>query len=116
MVANALEAQAALKERGVGTRVGEIHTVKPLDGDFVRRMARETGVVVTVEEHSIIGGLGSAVCEALADVPGIRIARVGLQDTFAQSGTIENLHTTYGLDPASIAATVEQVLSARTAP
>ena len=110
-LANALEAQQTLKGRGIRTRVSEVHTLKPIDRDAIRAAARDTGAIVTVEGHSIIGGLGSAVAEVLAEEPCVPLVRVGLQDTFAESGAIEDLERTFGLDAAAICSAVEAALS-----
>jgi transketolase len=109
-LANALEAQTALLAQGIRGRVAEVHTLKPLDDGFVVRMAQESGVVVTVEEHSVIGGLGGAVAEALSSRCPVPAIRVGLNDTFAESGEIRDLEQKYGLDPAAIARAVEQAV------
>ena len=109
-VANALAAQEALRSRGVRVRVVEVHTLKPLDVDFLRRQSEETGALVTVEDHSVIGGLGGAVAEALSEVAPIPVVRVGLRDTFAESGDIESLERHYGLDAPAIASAVAACL------
>jgi len=110
LLANALEAQRLLRHRGIRTRTAEVHTLKPLDRDFIVTMARSTGAVVTVEEHSVIGGLGSAVGEALAEEAAVPLVRVGLKDTFAESGSIDALHKAFGLDARAIASAVESCI------
>ncbi len=107
MLYNALQAQKLLRERGIGVRVAEVHTIKPIDRAFLCDIASATGAVVAVEEHSVLGGLGGAVAEVLAEEFAIPIVRVGLHDTFAESGSIEELHVRYGLDPAAIVAAVK---------
>ena len=82
MVWAALQAHESLKQRGVAARVVDMHTVKPLDAEAVRRAAGETKRIVTAEEHSVVGGLGSAVAEALAETGAGRLARVGVCDVF----------------------------------
>jgi transketolase len=82
MVRPALDAHDALKARGVQAAVLDMHTIKPVDGDAVREAAKKTGRIVTAEEHGIIGGLGSAVAEVLAEAGTGRLARVGVRDTF----------------------------------
>jgi transketolase len=107
LLSNALAAQRLLEARHVHVKVAEMHTLKPLDRDFVLQMARDTGCIVTVEEHSVIGGLGSAVCEVLAEAAPVRVVRVGLRDAFAESGDIEQLHKVFGLDADAIVSAVE---------
>ena len=85
-------------------------SIKPLDVELVLRAARETGAIVTAEEHSIIGGLGGAVCEALAEGYPVPVERVGLRDVFGQSGTAEELLNHYGLTAASLVEAAERVL------
>ena len=110
LLANALRAQQWLAGRGIRTTVAEIHTLKPIDHEFIAGLAEQSGSVVTIEEHSVIGGLGSAVAEVLSERTGGRLSRVGLQDTFAQSGGLEDLQRTFGLDAESIARAVETIL------
>ena len=107
LLANALAAQEELARKGVRVKVAEVHTLKPTDQEFVVRMAEETGAIVTVEEHSVIGGLGSAVAETLGQEAPVPLLRVGLDDTFAESGGIERLHEVFGLDARAIAANVK---------
>lgn len=110
MVQIALDAASALAARGRQIAVVNVHTVKPLDVDTVLSRARATGVVVTAENHSIIGGLGSAVAETLAEA-GIAtaFARVGIRDTFAEGGSTPYLFEKYGLSAAHIIATLERL-------
>jgi transketolase len=110
MVARCLQAAEVLARDGIETRVLEIHTLKPLDRDLILRCARETGGVVTAEEHSIIGGLGSAVAEVLGETMPVPLARVGLQDCFAETGGYDEILARYGLDVADIVAAAERVL------
>ncbi len=113
-VTDALEAQEMLNMRGIRTKLAEVHTIKPLDRDFILQGAKETGAIVTVEEHSIIGGLGGAVSEVIAESGCARVLRVGLKDTFAESGDYERLRKAYGLDAESINRAVQLCLSAKT--
>ena len=83
-----------------------IHTIKPLDEELVVAAAKETGKVVTVEEHSIIGGLGSAVCDAVAQAP-TPVLKIGVMDTFGESGPAAELVKKYGLDSESIYSKVK---------
>lgn len=97
-VSYALEAARGLAQDGVNARVINIHTIKPLDAELVIRAAKETGKIVTVEEHSIIGGLGGAVCECLSEHCPCRILRIGVNDVFGESGPAVKLLEKYGLD------------------
>jgi transketolase len=103
-LAEALQAAELLADRGVRARVIDMATIKPLDGELVERAARECGAVLTAEEHQVIGGLGSAVAEHLARTCPVPMDLVGVQGTFGESGTAEELLPRYGLDAASIAA------------
>ncbi|MEZ4601589.1 MAG: transketolase family protein [Syntrophotaleaceae bacterium] len=110
MTAEALKAAEILAEERIDARVIHLGTIKPLDLDLVLKAARETGAVVTAEEHSVIGGLGGAVCEALAEGCPVPVERVGLRDQFGQSGTAEELLTYYGLTAAHLVEAAERVL------
>jgi transketolase len=110
LVARSIEAVRKLAARGIRARLVEMHTIKPLDGELVVRCARETGAVVTVEEHSIIGGLGGAVAECLSETHPVPLERVGVRDTFAESGPYPDLLDKYGMSVEAIAAAVERVL------
>lgn len=102
MVAKALEAAETLKEEGIDAEVINISTIKPLDNELVLASAKKTGKVVTAEEHSIIGGLGSAVCELLSEEYPVKVTRIGVKDCFGQSGTPAALLEHYGLTAADI--------------
>jgi transketolase len=102
-VAAALDAADALAGEGISCEVIDIHTIKPLDADIICQSAAKTGRVVTVEEHSIIGGLGGAVCEALAEKQPTPVRRVGVNDVFGESGPALELLAKYGLDGAGVA-------------
>lgn len=110
MSAVALEAAEQLAGRGIDARVLHFGTVKPLDVDLVLAAARETGAIVTAEEHSILGGLGSAVCEALAEGCPAPVERVGLRDAFGQSGKAADLIAHYGLTAEKVAEAAERAL------
>jgi transketolase len=110
MTAEALQAARILSEERISARVVHLGTVKPLDIDLVLRAARETGAVVTAEEHSVIGGLGGAVCEALAEGCPVPVERVGLRDQFGQSGSADELLAYYGLTAAHLVEAAERVL------
>ena len=97
-VSSAMEAAELLEAEGVSAKVINIHTIKPLDEELIVAAARETGKVVTVEEHSVIGGLGSAVCDALSAKAPTPVLKVGVQDTFGESGPAGKLLEKYKLD------------------
>lgn len=110
MVAKALEAAEKLKEEGINATVVNISTIKPLDKELIIKVAKETGKVVTVEEHSVIGGLGSAVCEVLSQELPTKTKLIGLNDTFGQSGTPNALLEYYGLTTDNIVETVKSLI------
>ncbi|NIQ97483.1 MAG: transketolase family protein [Desulfuromonadales bacterium] len=110
MTARALEAAEILDEENISARVLHLGTIKPLDVDRVLAAARETGAVVTAEEHSVIGGLGGAVCETLSEGFPVPVERVGLRDVFGQSGKADELLEHYGLTPAHLVEAAERVL------
>lgn len=107
-VANCLEAAEKLAADGIDAKVINIHTVKPLDAELVVGAAKETGKVVTVEEHSVIGGLGSAVCDVLSEQAPTRVLKLGIQDVFGESGPATELVKVYGLDTESIYRKVKE--------
>lgn len=107
LVSMALEAKEMLKNDGIDAAVVNIHTIKPLDTELVVNQARETGAIVTAEEHNIIGGLGSAVCETLSGIYPVPVQRVGINDEFGRSGKVPPLLEMYGLTPANIAEKVK---------
>ncbi len=100
--AAALEAAKMLEKDGINAEVINIHTIKPIDKELIIKSAGKTKRVVTVEEHNIIGGLGSAVCEVLEEVTDVKIHRIGINDEFGQSGPAKLLIEKYGLDAAGI--------------
>ena len=101
-VAYALEAAELLAADGIEATVVNMHTIKPLDKELVVKVAKATGKVVTVEEHSTIGGLGSAVAECLCDEYPCKVTRIGVNDVFGESGPAGELIKKYGLDGQSI--------------
>lgn len=107
MVAKALDAAKKLKVEGINATVVNISTIKPLDKDLIIKVAKATGKVVTVEEHSVIGGLGSAVCEVLSQELPTKTKLIGLNDTFGQSGTPNELLEHYGLTIENIIKVVK---------
>ncbi len=111
MTAMALTAADILKEENVSARVVHLGSIKPLDVDLILKAARETGAIVTAEEHSVIGGLGGAVCETVSEGYPVAVERVGLRDVFGQSGTAEDLLAHYGLTPAHLVEAAERVLA-----
>ena len=110
-VNEALGAAKLLEADGINAEVINIHTIKPIDKELVAASAKKTGKVVTVEEHSIIGGLGSAVCEALAETVPTPVLRIGVQDVFGESGPAKALIAKYGLDAESIYKKVKEYLA-----
>ena len=110
-VNEALGAAKLLETDGINAEVINIHTIKPIDKELVAASAKKTGKVVTVEEHSIIGGLGSAVCEALAETVPTQVLRIGVQDVFGESGPAKALIAKYGLDAESIYKKVKEYLA-----
>ena len=106
-VSHCLEAAEKLAADGIDAKVINIHTIKPLDEELVVAAAKETGRVVTVEEHSVIGGLGSAVCDVLSEKAPTRVMKIGINDTFGESGPALELLKKYGLDTDSIYAKIK---------
>ena len=111
MVHLAVEAAALLAEEGIDAEVINIHTIKPLDADLIEASARKTGAVVTAEEHSVIGGLGGAVCEALSERYPCPVARVGVEDAYGRSGKVPELLEIYGLTAKNIAAKAKEAIA-----
>ena len=109
-VSGALEAAEKLEAEGIHARVINIHTIKPLDVELVTKAAKECGKVITVEEHSVIGGLGGAVCEALAETCPVPVKRIGMQDCFGESGPAVELLKKYQLDGEGIYQQVKEYL------
>ena len=107
-VSECLVAADKLAAEGIDAKVINIHTIKPLDEELVLAAAKETGKVVTVEEHSVIGGLGSAVCDVLSEKCPTKVMKIGIEDTFGESGPAVELVKKYGLDADSIYAKVKE--------
>ena len=101
-VAEALKAQEMLKENNINVRVIDIHTIKPIDKELIIQCAQETKRIITVEDHSIIGGLGTAVCEILAEEYPKKVERMGIKDSFGRSGKAEELMSLYKIDSRAI--------------
>lgn len=114
MLSRCLDAAEALAKEGIAARVMEMHTLKPLDTAALLQAAQETGAIVTVEEHSIIGGLGGAVTEALAEVYPTPIKRVGIADQFAECGPYDDLLDNYGMAVADITNAARQAITLKT--
>ncbi len=112
MVAEALQAAATLAEQGIDAAVINMASIKPLDESLVLEYARRSGLLVTAEEHNVLGGLGAAVAELLAEQAPTRVLRIGMRDNFGQSGPADELLDYYGLRAKNI---VETILKARKA-
>ena len=109
-VNESLEAAKILEAAGIDAEIINIHTIKPLDEEIILASAKKTGCVVTVEEHSVIGGLGSAVCDVLSEKAPTRTRKIGIMDTFGESGPAAELIKKYGIDSESIAAKTKSFL------
>ena len=101
-VSEAIKAQEILKGNNVNVRVIDIHTVKPIDKELIVKCAKETKRIITVEDHNIIGGLGSAVCDVLSEKYPTKVERMGIIDSFGRSGKAEELMTYYRIDSNAI--------------
>ncbi len=110
MVAEAMEAGRALAEQGIDARIINIHTIKPIDRDIIVKAARETGKIVTVEEHSVIGGLGSAVGDVVLEECPVPVIKIGMNDKFGESGAAKELLKKYGLCAENIIAITKAAL------
>ena len=110
MVSEALEAAKALKEQGVDARVINIHTIKPIDRDIIVKAAKETGRIITVEEHSVIGGLGSAVADVVTEECPVPVIKIGVKDVFGHSGPAVDLLKEFGLCAENIVAVTKAAL------
>ncbi|MFQ9514532.1 MAG: transketolase family protein [Eubacterium sp.] len=110
MVSAALEAAEKLSADGVNAEVINIHTIKPLDEEIIIESAKKTGKVVTVEEHSVIGGLGSAVCDCLSAKYPVRVTKIGINDVFGHSGPAVELLKEFGLDGDGIYTKVKKIM------
>lgn len=113
MTAAAIEAAELLAAEGISAAVLNMPTIKPIDEEAIVAAAKATGAIVTCEEHNIIGGLGSAVAEVLAEKASARLVRVGVKDTFGESGKPADLLKKYGLTAADIAAAAKQAIAAK---
>ena len=111
MVGEALTAKELLKNEGIDARVINIHTIKPIDKEIIAAAAQETGAIVTAEEHNIIGGLGSAVAEAVCESCPVPVLRVGVEDTFGGSGPAVEMLKIYGLTAEKIVAKAKEAVA-----
>ncbi|MBD5464702.1 MAG: transketolase family protein [Lachnospiraceae bacterium] len=109
-VESALAAAKKLAADGVNAKVINIHTIKPLDEDLIVAAAKETGKIVTVEEHSVIGGLGSAVCDVLSEKAPTQVLKIGINDVFGESGSAQILVEKYGLDGKGVYTKIKEFL------
>ena len=105
---NMQDAADALEKQGIRVEVLNFHTIKPLDEELLLKSAGKTGCVVTVEEHSVVGGLGSAVCDVLSQKCPSRVMKIGIEDTFGESGPAEELLEKYGLCASCICKKIYQ--------
>ncbi|MBQ5320458.1 MAG: transketolase family protein [Oscillospiraceae bacterium] len=112
-VGRSLKAAELLEKEGISARVVNIHTIKPIDREIIIESAKKTGLIVTVEEHNIIGGLGSAVSEVLSEEVPTKLCRVGINDTFGYSGPAEELLTRFGLDAEGIKTKIINALKTK---
>ncbi|MHC4540563.1 MAG: transketolase family protein [Planctomycetota bacterium] len=113
MLERCLKAAEALSWEGIEARVIEMHTIKPLDTRSILEAARQTGAIVTVEEHSIIGGLGAAVAEVVTESYPVPVRRVGIADRFAETGPYKDLLENYGMSPEDILQAAREALAAK---
>ena len=111
LVAEAIRASETLESEGISARVLDLHTVKPLDRDAIGRAAAQTGAIVTAEEHLVDGGMGVRVAQVVAELHPCPMEFVGIQDTYAESGTPSELLEKYGLVARDIVAAVRKVLA-----
>ncbi len=109
-VDSALNAAEMLKADGISAEVINIHTIKPIDKDIIIESAKKTGKVVTVEEHSVIGGLGSAVCDVLSENLPTPVKKIGVQDVFGESGSAGELVKKFGLDGEGVYKSVKEFI------
>ena len=111
MVQMALQARETMAKEGVSVRVIDMHMIKPLDGALVEQAAKETGCIVTTEEHSVIGGLGGAVAEYVSEHCPVPVVRHGVNDEFGRSGKAADVLAAYGLTPDGICAKIREALA-----
>ncbi len=110
MVSIALEANEILKSEGISARIINMPCIKPIDAELIKESAEKTGVIVTCEEHNIIGGLGSAVTEVVCESKPVHVVRVGVNDTYGKSGKAQDLIPVFGLDAQSVVNRVKEAI------
>lgn len=110
VVYEALKAVKALEEKGINARLINMHTIKPIDKDIIIKAAKETGKIITIEEHNIIGGLGEAVCSVTSENCPVPVTRIGIEDTYGHSGPALSLIEEFGLDSKSLAQRIESII------
>lgn len=107
-VSEAIKAQGILKEKGINVRVIDVHTIKPIDKEMIVKCAKETKKLISIEDHNIIGGLGSAISEVLTDECPTKLVRLGIKDTFGKSGKATELMKYFGITAEDLARQMEQ--------
>lgn len=110
VVYEALQAVKALEEKGINARLINIHTIKPIDKDIIIKAAKETGRIITIEEHNIIGGLGEAVCSVTSENCPVPVTKIGIEDVYGHSGPAVGLIEEFGLDSKSLATRIEAIV------
>jgi transketolase len=110
LVAEAIKAAKILKDKGISIRVLNMFTIKPIDKEAIIKSARETGAIVTAENHNILNGLGSAVAEVLGENAPVPMERIGMRDCYGEVGSIDYLKDKYGLNFSNIVEQVEKVI------
>ena len=110
MIFNTLKACKELIKEGISTKVVHVHTIKPLANEAVLKAVRETGIVVTVEDHNTKGGLGSAIAELLIEKYPVKMKMIGINDEFGGSGKVDELYARYGLSVESIVKSIKEFL------
>jgi len=113
MVNEAVEAAKTLEAEGISARVVNIHTIKPLDKELICKCAKETGLIVTAEEHSVIGGLGAAVAETVTECCPVKVVKIGVNDEFGYSGPAVDLLKEFGLSAENIVKTVKEAVKSK---
>jgi len=113
MCSEAMKAREQLKKENISARIINMSSIKPIDKRAIIKAAKETGAIVTAEEHSIIGGLGSAVCEVVAEDYRVPVQRVGVRDVFGQSGEVDELMRAYGLTDENLVKTAKDIVKHR---
>ena len=111
MVYEAVKAAEQLKADGINARVINIHTIKPIDKEIIEKAAKETGVIVTAEEHSVIGGLGSAVADVVTEACPVPVLKIGINDVFGKSGPAAELLKVYGLTSEQIVKKAKEAVA-----